>query len=307
MYAIEDVLFSMLPKSRWDNHYCMPFRKSTHGFDDVEKQMTMEELEQSWYKEMQQRSIDSRKSGKYDSSRYHAMNLHRFFTHRTIEFRQHSGTLNARKILKWSAILLQIVNYGMRRYNEQNILSLLNQPMSKKKFAVTMKELNMPRSLVTYMKERIKEHNPEYKDILGSPRKGDWVEIARVYTLIQNADTEEKYRKIIKENKKTYDYIMCHMSSPDPAFLRMEREANRRSRSDDWYIGDVITEVSPRHGISEMISTTTMVLTDAQREQIREMERQRREQHEEDVAQLARSMQSSTEDTQTPTRVSEQF
>lgn len=44
------------------------------------------------------------------NGRYHKLNLTAYWRHGTIEFRQHSGTVDAEKALNWISLLLQFVN-----------------------------------------------------------------------------------------------------------------------------------------------------------------------------------------------------
>jgi hypothetical protein len=45
-------------------------------------------------------------------SRYHKVNAESYFRHKTIEFRQHSGTINYEKISNWILFLHGIVSYS---------------------------------------------------------------------------------------------------------------------------------------------------------------------------------------------------
>jgi hypothetical protein len=45
-----------------------------------------------------------------ESDRYYKLNMTAFWRHRTIEFRQHSGTVDADKAINWIRLLIQFVN-----------------------------------------------------------------------------------------------------------------------------------------------------------------------------------------------------
>lgn len=46
----------------------------------------------------------------YSEARYHKLNLTAFYRHGTVEFRQHSGTVDADKAVNWIELLIQFVN-----------------------------------------------------------------------------------------------------------------------------------------------------------------------------------------------------
>lgn len=98
--GFEDVLLSFLPPSRRGNQYCRLVKNAFH-LSEIEQAETLEKLEQVWYRAKQRQAIKSRKSDKYDSSRYFGVNLHSLFANGHLEIRYHSGTLNAEKILYW--------------------------------------------------------------------------------------------------------------------------------------------------------------------------------------------------------------
>lgn len=80
LMAAQNVLYSMLPKSRKDNSYCKPSRG------------------RSW-------DAARRKSG-----RYYGINPASYRRHGTIEVRMHSGTVDATKISQWVSILIGIAD-----------------------------------------------------------------------------------------------------------------------------------------------------------------------------------------------------
>ena len=47
--------------------------------------------------------------------RYHKVNLQSYYRHGTVEFRQHSGTLNAAKAVNWVRMLAAYIDESKRR------------------------------------------------------------------------------------------------------------------------------------------------------------------------------------------------
>lgn len=89
------VMQHMVSRSRRErNMYCQALSDS-FSLSDIEKAKTVEELADVWYK-------DTARSGNYNDSRYHEVNLDSFFgRHGTIEMRSHGGTIDPQKILIW--------------------------------------------------------------------------------------------------------------------------------------------------------------------------------------------------------------
>ncbi len=115
--AFDDVFRAMQPQSRRNNQFC----RASSAIYSTEKVRELEdytELEALWYridkrikKENQQAEAENRKRGK-DSTRYTGFNLEPLLRNDScsIEFRYHSPTLNAEKILRWIDIHQSIVS-----------------------------------------------------------------------------------------------------------------------------------------------------------------------------------------------------
>jgi hypothetical protein len=160
IYAIEDIIFSIQPASRWNNHYCQRLTRN-YAFNDF-KVKNLAKLEQRWYKTTDERRIEYCKQEKYDQSRYNGLNLHSLFFRGTLEFRHHAGTLNYQKVLNWVNILLTIVNYGLKHYKEKEIERLLNTPFTPRKLDLFYKIFGIDKDLKEYINSRVSKFNPKY-------------------------------------------------------------------------------------------------------------------------------------------------
>jgi len=103
--TFDDVFRALQPKSRRMNTYCHSVSK-LYSLEDIKNCSDYEELETMYYREQNLVQKDKRKQGgKYDQSRYSALNLHILFSKgKTIEIRYHTPTLNAEKILRWTEL-----------------------------------------------------------------------------------------------------------------------------------------------------------------------------------------------------------
>src|SRR3990167_2906934 len=113
-YVVEPVIFAMLPLSRRDNKYSLPLK---YWLDEpkmmklASRKIALKDLEMEWYKNRSSDLIRSFKSRKWDSSRYHGLNLHSLFMNGHIEMRYHHGTLNTTKIKNWVNLNLLLVDW----------------------------------------------------------------------------------------------------------------------------------------------------------------------------------------------------
>lgn len=96
---IENVIDSFMPESRRNSRWCKSLR-------DKAQQI------QPYYNICDMRHVFDDRYGSHD--RYYKVNLEAFFRHKTIEFRQHSGTINYGKIENWVKFLSQFLNWTLK-------------------------------------------------------------------------------------------------------------------------------------------------------------------------------------------------
>ena len=108
MYSKEDILYKALGvKTNRAVNYC---RKTDERFKDrinAAKPTLMSEVERLWY------GGESRRYSHYDSSRYHALNLHSLWQGKGIEFRCFNGTAHAGKIKAYIQLCLAISHQAL--------------------------------------------------------------------------------------------------------------------------------------------------------------------------------------------------
>lgn len=91
---LEPVIDGFMPASRRDNYYC---RGLGHVSDErIRSARTVDELK-----------------GRI-GDRYHKVNLEAYSRHKTVEFRQHSGTTNFTKMRNWVLFLHRMVTFATR-------------------------------------------------------------------------------------------------------------------------------------------------------------------------------------------------
>lgn len=90
---IEQLIDSFMPESRRNNRYC----RALNGIDDhiIRSADTISELQRA-----------------FRNDRYYKLNLEAFSRHRTVEFRQHSGTIDFTKMEKWTHFLNGLIIFA---------------------------------------------------------------------------------------------------------------------------------------------------------------------------------------------------
>jgi len=117
--VLEDLFFSMVPRSRRSNNYCYSIRRNRHCRDDGttrpffldyllydDECKSLFDFARRMYDNSYIRDgdFDSIPHDKYHGSRYYWVNLNSIFYRNTLEIRLHPGTVNSKKILRWSRI-----------------------------------------------------------------------------------------------------------------------------------------------------------------------------------------------------------
>ena len=112
----------------------------TQFMDRVQKCKTIEDIEKVWYSEFSSGSPEYCRTSHYDESRYHLLNLHRYFSTRgqgcnTIEIRAFNATLHAGKI---RAFVLLVLSMNAKALASKKIVMKKNPIMEagNEKFAM---------------------------------------------------------------------------------------------------------------------------------------------------------------------------
>ena len=102
MASKEDLLYKTLKVQISREYYCK--KADLRFLDELNNRppKTMEALERLWY------NGSSRRHAHYDTTRYHALNLHSVFSKGTVEFRMFNSTLHAGEVKSYIQLCLAI-------------------------------------------------------------------------------------------------------------------------------------------------------------------------------------------------------
>ena len=107
MASKEDLLYKTLQVNVSRQNYCQ--KMDTRFLDEINagRPMTMEQIKSMWY------NGDDRSYRHYDTSRYHALNLHSVFNKGTIEFRLFNSSLHAGVVKSYVQLCLAISHQAL--------------------------------------------------------------------------------------------------------------------------------------------------------------------------------------------------
>ena len=107
MASKEDLLYKTLKVNISREYYCK--KADLRFLDEVNTQRpkTMEHIERLWY------NGESGRHQHYDSTRYHALNLHSVFSKGTVEFRMFNSTLHAGEVKSYIQLCMAISHQGL--------------------------------------------------------------------------------------------------------------------------------------------------------------------------------------------------
>lgn len=174
--AIEDVMFSTQPKSRYNNTYCR--RKLIDLMDTSDWEIPTAKKNLINY------------MGNYN--RYFALNLEALRRHGTIEIRLHAGTINAEKIKMWIELMTAFFNYAILKYNHKEVLELFHTSISTEKIARVFDVLGL--------KTDVKQHFFERISKFGFERMAEEQQIAcEFFKALPSYKKKLRMRKILQE------------------------------------------------------------------------------------------------------------
>lgn len=123
--TFEDIILSFLPHSRRANRYAEQLSKK-YQIQEIMEAKSERDIEKIWYRELRTTRLSRLKEGKYHDSRYTGVNLHSLFRDGHLEIRYHSGTINAEKILHWTALHQSILDGAVGREEKQERVLFAN-------------------------------------------------------------------------------------------------------------------------------------------------------------------------------------
>lgn len=108
MTARQDLIYEALQIGARESNWCHKLNKTLLDAMKKDKNLTKEKAEEIWYSRANDGYCGGIDHQHYNSTRYHGVNLHSFFTKSTVEFRLFNSTLHAGKIKAYIQFCLAV-------------------------------------------------------------------------------------------------------------------------------------------------------------------------------------------------------
>ena len=108
MTARQDLIYEALQIGDRESSWCHKLNKTLLDAMKKDKNLTKEKAEEVWYSRANDGYCGGIDHQHYNSTRYHGVNLHSFFTKGTLEFRLFNSTLHAGKIKAYIQFCLAV-------------------------------------------------------------------------------------------------------------------------------------------------------------------------------------------------------
>lgn len=108
MTARQDLIYEALQIRDRESSWCHKLNKTLLDAMKKDKNLTKEKAEEIWYSRANDGYCGGIDHQHYNSTRYHGVNLHSFFTKGTVEFRLFNSTLHAGKIKAYIQFCLAV-------------------------------------------------------------------------------------------------------------------------------------------------------------------------------------------------------
>lgn len=108
MTARQDLIYEALQIGDRESSWCHKLNKTLLDAMKKDKYLTKEKAEEIWYSRANDGYCGGINHQHYNSTRYHGVNLHSFFTKGTVEFRLFNSTLHAGKIKAYIQFCLAV-------------------------------------------------------------------------------------------------------------------------------------------------------------------------------------------------------
>jgi hypothetical protein len=161
--AIEDVIYAMLPESRRTNTYCKKLdsvvdENELSGMINKVNSKEHHMVQKKWYGGDYDPNYQSH--DKYDSSRYHGLNVHSLLAQGHVEMRYHHGTISADAIRKWIKFHLEVINWITSTNFSSKALRMIHKTKSMDlKKGIMFHRMKLSEDTRRYVKDCIKRNN----------------------------------------------------------------------------------------------------------------------------------------------------
>lgn len=132
MYSRQEIIYDALAVGDRKYRWCQPVCKNLLDTMKKDKNITTDSVEKIWYSPANDGYCGGINHQHYNSTRYHALNLHSFFQKGTVEFRLFNSTLHAGKIKAYVQFCLALSAWSIES-DDKVVFRTMNGYTAKKK------------------------------------------------------------------------------------------------------------------------------------------------------------------------------
>lgn len=118
MLSRQEIIYEALNIGERKDRWCKPICKNLYDTMKKESDLTKDKAEKIWYSEANDNYWGGVNHNHYNETRYHALNLHSFFTKGTVEFRIFNSTLHAGKIKAYIQFCLAMSAWAIESHDK---------------------------------------------------------------------------------------------------------------------------------------------------------------------------------------------
>lgn len=113
----QDLIYESLDNESRSDRWCKKTCAALVAAMKAERKLTMEKVEALWYSRANSNYSGGISHEHYNTTRYHGLNLHAFFTKGTVEFRLFNSTLDTEKIKSYIQFCLAVSGWAISTKN----------------------------------------------------------------------------------------------------------------------------------------------------------------------------------------------
>lgn len=131
-FSRQEIIYDALAVGNRKDRWCRPVCKDLLDTMKKEKDLDTRKVEEIWYSSANDQYHGGIDHSHYNSTRYHALNLHSFFQKGTVEFRLFNSTLHAGKIKAYIQFVLALSAWSIESSDKIVFRSMAGYTAKKK-------------------------------------------------------------------------------------------------------------------------------------------------------------------------------
>lgn len=155
---VEPALYAIIPRERRSSSYCIPYGSFFLKLKNTGN--LYQTIDTIWYRDDME-SVVSRKTHKFDGSRYRGLNLHSWHFRKTFEFRHFGGAIFWDDILPWANLCRSIVEFSLGSYDHRIDRMKPTRAVYNLERAVEFADTQA--LVLPWLRARLKKYFPNYK------------------------------------------------------------------------------------------------------------------------------------------------